>query len=781
MKSDRNTDTATLSDGIETRSLRIDANAKAFKELISGIYQDKSYAITRETMANAVDSHVQAGTPERQFQVHIPTQWEPEYFIRDFGVSMDHEMVMGLYSTLFQSTKDDPNSDESNKFVGKFGLGSKSPFAYTDAFQVTAFLGGEKRIYDIFFDQGLPQIALLITAPTDEHDGILISFGVSSKDCNDFERAVIRAVEGLDVLPEFIGKQPILHERKIIAEGEGWQLLDRTQSGRAEAKQGTVLYPLNYNAVIDCPNDLHSLFTHAFRFDFDIGELDVVTSREALSYDAQTSENIIKRLQAVVEEIKNRIEESTDNAETYWDFCTQYANIRKIYPSDIFSLSTADQPIFKGRRPSHTFNVNIKDVRKTIPATDKTPIQFISHKRFGTLSVCKFSKHDLCSKTTTFRLNRKQYSEPELFSLNIGYKIIVVTEDITEKKRYPTARIQKLIDALPLDDYTGVQLLWIRHTGEDTQALRRLFVAFGRPSNLEVFNLMDIPYTPNLRSYDRPKRAPFKFANDGGFTTPVEDSEPPKDAWVIPMRNGDVDRSVCNYGVTDIMLLKSFLEKSGICEELEVVGVPASSKRVLRENPQWINLGKFLDENLPALFDEDAYSRATLQNKYVHMGTMSDNVGIISEEIDTKEAFKDTVLEEIVDLNFLKANDDDGDASHILIHRILRNIETRQRALAEAEHTDAAAASVILNKGPYKDFSFDTPYADISNRQDDVLQKYVDDLAKASSKAARLYPLLYAINGYAITSMDTHEELLNYVIMKNAQLMLSGVDKASAA
>jgi HSP90 family molecular chaperone len=166
----------------EVSTFSIKANAKAFRILIDGLYSDKPRAIVREIASNALDSHIMAGCPEKPFDCHLPNRLEPYFSIRDYGVSLSHDLVMRLYTTVFESTKEDSNSQ-----VGRFGLGSKTPFAYTEAYTVTAYLDGEARMYNAFIDSnGVPSIALLVQEPTTEPNGIEVSFPVSTADCNSF-------------------------------------------------------------------------------------------------------------------------------------------------------------------------------------------------------------------------------------------------------------------------------------------------------------------------------------------------------------------------------------------------------------------------------------------------------------------------------------------------------------------------------------------------------------------------------------------------------------------
>ncbi len=108
------------------RTFCIANTAGAFMTLSSGLYNDKIRAIIRELCCNAWDALVMAGKRGVSFEVHLPTDIEPTFRIKDWGVGLSHEDVMVLYCTYFQSAK-----TSSNETVGALGLGSKSPFCNT--------------------------------------------------------------------------------------------------------------------------------------------------------------------------------------------------------------------------------------------------------------------------------------------------------------------------------------------------------------------------------------------------------------------------------------------------------------------------------------------------------------------------------------------------------------------------------------------------------------------------------------------------------------------------
>ena len=123
-------------------------SAKAFSILSSGLYANKIRAIIRELSTNAYDSHVAAGCADRPFEVHLPTSLEPWFSVRDYGVGLSHQQVVNIYTTYFESTK-----TGSNDFVGALGLGSKSPFSYTENFGVTAVQNGHMGVYTALIDR----------------------------------------------------------------------------------------------------------------------------------------------------------------------------------------------------------------------------------------------------------------------------------------------------------------------------------------------------------------------------------------------------------------------------------------------------------------------------------------------------------------------------------------------------------------------------------------------------------------------------------------------------
>lgn len=151
---------------------KIQAGRKAFQVLSEKLYKDKAEAVLRELSCNAVDIHCELGKGHIPFNVTLPTSIYPWFVIRDFGTGLTQEQVDEIFTVYFASTKD--GSDDS---IGGFGLGCKSPFAYSESgggFTVKSYQKGMCTVYNMYMDNGEPFATPMSTTPTTEEDGLEI-------------------------------------------------------------------------------------------------------------------------------------------------------------------------------------------------------------------------------------------------------------------------------------------------------------------------------------------------------------------------------------------------------------------------------------------------------------------------------------------------------------------------------------------------------------------------------------------------------------------------------
>lgn len=158
---------------LKETSFSIKSSPIAFDILSNKLYSNPILAIVRELLCNAYDSHVVAGTTDIPIDVIFPNNLESNFIIRDYGTGLSKEAIYELYTTFFSS-----NKCNSNLLTGGFGLGSKTPFAYTSSFTVTSYYNSIEYKYLITKKDGYPVIYEISSNSTTEHNGLKISIPV---------------------------------------------------------------------------------------------------------------------------------------------------------------------------------------------------------------------------------------------------------------------------------------------------------------------------------------------------------------------------------------------------------------------------------------------------------------------------------------------------------------------------------------------------------------------------------------------------------------------------
>lgn len=303
------------SDNFTEEKFKIAANAKTFKILSDSIYSNKIQAIIRELSCNAYDAHVAAGNKDLQFSVHLPSKAEPFFRIRDLGTGLSREDVFKIYSTYFESTK-----TNSNDFVGCLGLGSKTPFSYTDNFTVTSYFNGEKSIYSSFIgEDGTPSIALVHEESTNLPNGLEISFAVKEEDVSSFYDEAANVYAWFDLPPAFEGSSKPSIRKHALIKRKGFSMFQ--SGGYAGVLMGNVFYRIELHQLRTViPDDLFAIFSAlpGLVLEFPIGAVSVATSREALSYDKLTVLAIRKKLEDVAKTIDEELQSIVNSCSSKW-------------------------------------------------------------------------------------------------------------------------------------------------------------------------------------------------------------------------------------------------------------------------------------------------------------------------------------------------------------------------------------------------------------------------------------------------------------------------------
>lgn len=307
----------------------ISMNAKAFKVLSDTLYQDKPGSIVRELSCNAYDSHVMAGKTDVPFEIHVPTDFEPWFSVKDYGTGLTPDAMYNVFTKYFESTK-----DNSNDVIGAFGLGSKSWASYTDQATITSITDGVKRVYSAFISSsGLPALTELAATETKESNGVELMINIRKENYRDFAKAIASQLRFFTVKPKIVNDSQFKFEQ-IDSELE--IQTDSIDVRKAKSSylhsifviQGQVGYPLDVNIV---SNALSQKYKEEIAFlkemqnagtihlYFNIGEIEVTASRESISYTTFTFDNIAKKLAKAKAELLAEVKNKIDNFVLEWD------------------------------------------------------------------------------------------------------------------------------------------------------------------------------------------------------------------------------------------------------------------------------------------------------------------------------------------------------------------------------------------------------------------------------------------------------------------------------
>ena len=300
-----------IDSNIESKAFGIAVNAEMFKTISARLYTDPIMAIVRELVANAIDANNAKGVKTR-VRVHFPSVLEPYFSVEDDGVGMDEETIMELYTVYGNSNKRDTNDQ-----IGGLGLGSKTPFSYTDQFTIESGNGKVRKSYVAFLDKGIPNISKSFSEVEDEKSGTKITLSVEESDFNTFLKKGIEVFLFTAEMPEIIHRKDDFFnyysscgsEEKYIEAREALKQdlfirnnLVYSVFGSSDSifiVMGGIKYKLDtkqvfgddekYYAVVRYLKDsVHS----AIVFHMPIGSVSIQASREELYYDSETIETL---------------------------------------------------------------------------------------------------------------------------------------------------------------------------------------------------------------------------------------------------------------------------------------------------------------------------------------------------------------------------------------------------------------------------------------------------------------------------------------------------------
>ena len=329
--------------GKETIAFGISDDPAFFHVLSTSLYNNPTLAVVRETICNSWDAHIEAGKTDTPIRITIDT----DNFItfRDYGNGIPDELIGSIYGVYGASTK------KSNSSVtGGFGLGCKSPFAYTDSFQVTSWNQGKMSVYNVakaaIENGGKPGIVPIVTNIPTEESGLEVKFQLGKHDVNTFVHYITSIVFNGEIkaelsIPKLVrteegnsiqqGDYTLLNTLGMSFEPGSYDMSDSWYQGymggsNLFVRYGNVMYPIVSSPASEEAVGLILNFMNIIGADNLVVQaapdtLAIAPSRETLSNQKLTDDGIttlcVDLVDRMEKEIKAKIPEAIKQVEEY--------------------------------------------------------------------------------------------------------------------------------------------------------------------------------------------------------------------------------------------------------------------------------------------------------------------------------------------------------------------------------------------------------------------------------------------------------------------------------
>lgn len=279
-------------------------NMSFFYEMMSkNMYSDPISSIVREVTSNCFDAHKEINS---EAAVVVEGRYEEDNYMLCFidkGVGISPERWNTTFKKYLSSTKRD-----SNKFHGAFGLGSKSPFAYVDAYHIITVYDGIQYEYMMYKkENGIPGAELMNQKPTTSINGTTIKFPIEGGRFGDdywkFQRAIGTQLMYFDNV--YVKGFSFDNNYKIF-EADTFKYKVGEADSEMHIVLGKVRYPIKWDLVglkkINIPIGVK----------FEIGQLMVTPNREDLRYTDETKAVLIEGITKSTKEIQAYLDSGLD-------------------------------------------------------------------------------------------------------------------------------------------------------------------------------------------------------------------------------------------------------------------------------------------------------------------------------------------------------------------------------------------------------------------------------------------------------------------------------------
>jgi hypothetical protein len=323
--------------GAESKQFSVDtSDTMVIRLLRDKMYKNKIGAVAREIASNSRDANREAGRGNVPVIISIENEIgnllsdeELSISFKDNGIGISPERMDKIFLKYGSSTKRD-----TDEFTGGFGIGAKTPFAYTDNFYIETIVeeNGKRTKYKYqatISSDGHKEISSMVCLDekeTAEQTGTTIIVPIKNyEDRKLFEKEVVYATSLWDIKPTLIGLELELKTEKVFENDKYIVIYDNESFygvNKYVALVDGIPYSIQNKSISDKDSNIN-VSTNYLKFclKYKTNDVTVSGSREDIEYVNSNLNLIVKDINGFHNQNSKSLTEFKDSAKTFLDAC----------------------------------------------------------------------------------------------------------------------------------------------------------------------------------------------------------------------------------------------------------------------------------------------------------------------------------------------------------------------------------------------------------------------------------------------------------------------------
>lgn len=304
-----------------SKKATISANKAAKLQMLlsEGLYSDPITATIAELTNNGVDSIVASGKNPIENPVIVSINKNEneqyEFSVKDEGLGLNEEEFINIVMNYLESTKED-----SNDFIGSWGLGSKSPLSLKRSYFFICRKDNVERKFMVYQGEEFTEFDKLYEKPTDELNGVEVIVPIKDYyEAQEFVRKAKSKLAYYDTVILQIYGQII---QNTIFRSDDWQFSTQNTDNKLHFCLKDVYYSIDWDKL-----GIYSIgIPISLKFDLSDG-LIPSPSREYIIYNESSKKIILDKIKKVANWFIDKYNSEWKEYETLkdaWNFINQY-------------------------------------------------------------------------------------------------------------------------------------------------------------------------------------------------------------------------------------------------------------------------------------------------------------------------------------------------------------------------------------------------------------------------------------------------------------------------